>query len=88
MTDENLAMRLAITKGNCPDCQHRGFVLGPRGGVATNIECANLGCRARFNVVTFAGEVVHGERIGNGKDGIAWPSSPADSRAGHRGTMS
>jgi hypothetical protein len=39
-----------IRSGHCPDCGHRGFVLGPRGGINLNIECGNLDCRARFNV--------------------------------------
>jgi hypothetical protein len=42
-----------ITNGHCPDCGHRGFVLGPRGGAAMNIECGNLDCRSRFNVAQF-----------------------------------
>lgn len=37
-----------IADGYCPDCGHRGFVLGPRGGAAMNIECG--GCGSRFNV--------------------------------------
>lgn len=40
-----------IGEGYCPDCDHRGFVLGPRGGAAINIECGNVECRSRFNVV-------------------------------------
>lgn len=39
-----------MSAGFCPDCGWRGFVLGPRGGVAQNIECGNVMCRARFNV--------------------------------------
>lgn len=37
-----------IDRGHCPDCNHRGFVLGPRGGNGQNIECG--GCGNRFNV--------------------------------------
>lgn len=37
-----------MSDGYCPDCGHRGFILGPRGGSAINIECG--GCGARFNV--------------------------------------
>lgn len=40
-----------MSNGYCPDCTHKGFVLGPRGGAAINIECGNIHCRARFNVV-------------------------------------
>jgi hypothetical protein len=40
----------SIADGYCPDCRHRGFVLGPRGGASQNIECGNLACRARFNI--------------------------------------
>lgn len=55
-----------MTKGHCPDCNHRGFVLGPRGGASINIECG--GCGNRFNVA--AGIVTHdlvmGQRIPRG----------------------
>jgi hypothetical protein len=37
-----------MSDGYCPDCGHKGFVLGPRGAAAINIECG--GCGARFNV--------------------------------------
>ena len=39
-----------LSKGFCPTCSHRGFVLGPRGGAAQNIECGAIPCRARFNI--------------------------------------
>lgn len=80
LADSDLA---TLAAGHCPICKERGFVLGPRGGVAQNIECANLGCRARFNVVTYAGNVLMAEVIESEKDGGAtWPSAP------HRGTFS
>lgn len=39
-----------MSDGYCPDCNHRGFVLGPRGGASINIECG--GCGSRFNVAS------------------------------------
>jgi hypothetical protein len=72
-----------ITMGQCPDCESRGFVLGPMGGAALNIECANTNCRARFNVTTFGGEVLMAEPIPRENEGGArWPSAP------HKGTFS
>ena len=41
----------SIADGYCPDCGWRGFVLGPKGGAMLNVECGNLTCRARFNVL-------------------------------------
>lgn len=35
---------------SCPDCKGTIWRLGPRGGIAQNIECANPQCRARFNI--------------------------------------
>ena len=67
--------RLSLTRGHCPDCGYRGFVLGPRGGAAINIECGNTACRARFNVSSFAHwhGVAMGERIPKeAKGGSNW----------------
>ena len=58
-----------ITQGHCPDCNYRGFILGPRKGGGQNIECASLECRARFNVHTSAGWVVIAERIKRESEG-------------------
>jgi len=58
LTDDE---RATMSRGHCPDCNHRGFVLGPRGGAAINISCG--GCDKRFNVTTFGNEVVMGERL-------------------------
>lgn len=53
-----------VQRGYCPDCRHRGFLLGPRGGAAINIECGNLECRSRFNVTPMGwGVMVFVERI-------------------------
>lgn len=72
-----------LTRGHCPRCQARGFVLGPRGGVAINIECANLACRERFNVTSVSGEIFLAELITRESEGGAqWPSAP------HKGTFS
>jgi hypothetical protein len=72
-----------MTRGNCAECGYRGFVLGPRGGVAQNIECGNKECRARFNVLCVSGEMVMGSTIPRESEGGAsWPS------AFHTGTFS
>jgi hypothetical protein len=62
-----------LTAGNCPGCGHRGFVLGPQGGQAINIECANLQCRQRYNVATYSGRVMMAQSIPRTS---AWPSEP------------
>lgn len=58
-----------IDSGHCPDCNHRGFVFGPRGGAAMNIECG--GCAARFNVSQFiySHHIVMAHRIPKQSDG-------------------
>jgi hypothetical protein len=50
-----------MSNGRCPTCGHRGFVLGPRGGSAQNIECGGCGCR--YNVCTVGWSVLWGQRI-------------------------
>jgi hypothetical protein len=69
MAHNDEAAGAAITRGHCPDCDYRGFVLGPRGGAAINIECGNPQCRARFNVTTYCGVVIFCERIAREADG-------------------
>ncbi len=59
--DLTAAEMVTINKGHCPDCNHRGFVLGPRGGASINIECG--GCANRFNVALWRGRTVMGQRI-------------------------
>lgn len=69
--------RSTLNHGSCPVCGSRGFVFGPRGGINLNIECANISCRARFNVALFAGAVQHAQRIETREQGgPAWPSEP------------
>lgn len=61
-----------LDQGYCPDCQHRGFVLGPRAlATATNIECGNLDCRARFNVIhlTHSHHLITAHRIPKESEG-------------------
>lgn len=58
-----------IARGHCPNCGYRGFVLGPKGGVAQNIECGGLECRARFNIVRLPDGSIWGERIENQSEG-------------------
>jgi len=69
--DEHL--RLTINKGLCPDCGYRGFIIGPQGGLNTNIECGNIRCRARFNVATYGSTIFFAERIPKlGEGGVPW----------------
>jgi hypothetical protein len=66
-----------IVQGHCPDCGHRGFVLGPQGGLSINIECGNLECRSRFHATLYASAVVAGQRIEKrSQGGSAWESDP------------
>jgi hypothetical protein len=60
-----------MSDGFCPDCGHKGFVLGPRGGASINIECG--GCRARFNVAQGLGShrLVMAHRIERESEGGA-----------------
>ena len=75
--DVNEAMLNMLSSGHCPICARRGFVLGPQGGSAINIECANLDCRRRFNVTLFAGQVMMAQQIERrGEGGPIWPSEP------------
>jgi hypothetical protein len=70
--------RKALTRGHCPICNGRGFVLGPKGGMSTNIECANLGCRMRFNVVNYGGEILFAQHIqSEAEGGPKWPTTTA-----------
>jgi transcription elongation factor Elf1 len=76
MTDTHTAMldeqiTRTIDQGTCPDCGHRGFILGPRGGSAVNIECG--GCGARFNVTPgiTSHHLVFAHRIPSKSDGGA-----------------
>jgi hypothetical protein len=40
-----------LRKEQCPDCRsYRGFLRGPRAGLAVNVKCANPECGSRFNV--------------------------------------
>lgn len=64
-----------LTTGHCPVCQRRGFVFGPRGGAAVNIECANVKCRQRYNVTLDERQrVVLSQRIPRTS---VWLSEPA-----------
>jgi hypothetical protein len=66
-----------IGQGHCPDCGHRGFVIGPQGGININIECGNLACRSRFNAAFYGGSVVTAHRIeSRAEGGPAWGSEP------------
>ena len=52
----------SLTRGHCPKCGSRGFVLGPQDGASINIECASW-CRARYNVALLAGHIIFAEKI-------------------------
>jgi hypothetical protein len=71
-----------LSKGFCPDCAHRGFLLGPHGGaLQQNIECASVACRARFNITLSpigpAGMVVMAHRIDRESvSGVRWTNAP------------
>lgn len=41
--------------GVCPDCEHKGFLAGPRGGMAQNFKCASSECGSRFNDMSLFG---------------------------------
>lgn len=78
---EDPAAAWALECGHCPDCGYRGFVHGPQGGMATNIECGNLACRSRFNVTYFGGQVVMAHRLeSRAEGGVEWPSEPGHMR--------
>jgi len=69
----------ALECGHCPDCGYRGFVIGPQGGMAINIECG--GCRNRFNVSYFGGQVVMAHRLeSRAEGGPEWRSEPGRGR--------
>lgn len=64
-----------IESGHCPDCGYRGFVLGPQGGMAINVECG--GCRHRFNIHRWRGITAFVERLPSvAEGGVIWPSEP------------
>jgi hypothetical protein len=68
-----------IGQGHCPDCNHRGFCIGPQAGLNINIECGNLDCRARFNVAFYASSVVTGHRLPKASEGgDSWASDPVE----------
>jgi hypothetical protein len=75
MKREELALRDLgqISRGNCPVCLQRGFVIGPLGGSSLNIECANLACRQRYNVAFRSGTAMMGHPIPRDTE---WPSEP------------
>jgi hypothetical protein len=76
--DAGLAL---LTAGHCPDCAHRGFVLGPRGGSGLSVECAAIPCRARFVIVLSPvgppGSVVLAQPVDReSAGGGTWTNSP------------
>lgn len=46
---------------DCPVCDGFIFRPGPRGGMSQNVEC--VGCKTRFNVTWWCGELVSAEPI-------------------------
>lgn len=50
-----LLFECVVKKNTCPDCEAKGqWLVGPRGGIAQNIKCAN--CGSRFNVTFFSAD--------------------------------
>jgi hypothetical protein len=80
MTRSDEAAARSISHGRCPDCGYRGFILGPKGGAAQNIECGNVECRARWNVTTFGGACVFAQRIPREDEGGSHWGTSADTR--------
>lgn len=73
----------ALARGHCPQCGKRGFVWGPKalGGMVSNVnmECADLDCRARFNVAYYAdGTPISFQPLPRQGDegGLPWPTDP------------
>lgn len=46
MRDVTPSERQLINRGVCPCCHQQGWLAGPRGGMAINIECSTCGLRA------------------------------------------
>jgi hypothetical protein len=71
----------AVSKGHCPACGSRGFVIGPAAPAGTvlnlNIECAMLDCRSRYNIAFVSGQAIHGHDLFDGRAGPPWPSEPS-----------
>lgn len=70
-----------LSDGHCPDCGGRGYLNGPKQAgtmVDTiNIECADVLCRARFNITFFSGRAIMGARLPRRSEGgVEWPSEP------------
>ena len=78
MTDMSAEEIDEIRFGHCCDCGHRGFVGGPQAvHLNYNVECGNLDCRARFNVVYYAGMVQTAQRIPKRSEGgPEWITEP------------
>jgi hypothetical protein len=80
MHDLHVTELRRIGQGHCPDCGHRGFVIGPMAGptpLHVNIECG--GCRHRFNAVFYASSIVTAHRLPSVEQGgNPWASDPSE----------
>jgi len=50
--DPVLFQALYVEK-KCPDCGSTDFYVGPQGGMAQNVMCANENCGSKFNLAVF-----------------------------------
>lgn len=60
---DGMKVKRAIRNNRCPDCNGKGFLEGPSGGININIMCANDECGSKFNIAGFGGELIYAERI-------------------------
>lgn len=73
-----------VTKNVCPSCgSHSGFFAGPEGGISQNVFCANVECRAGFNITPMVGTC---DKIGTKGDPERYPDSPERMAVLKRGT--
>ncbi len=60
LSDDQLAK---ISDGYCPDCNCRGWLIGPMAGHQINITCTSHLETHRFNVAFYSGKAIMGHRL-------------------------